>query len=106
MAIAPSPTAAATRLAEPLRTSPTAKMPGRLPDPGGVRGVPGADDPQPGPEPNQDRPADQVGAQDEVADALVAGDDFPEPAGRHGEDLALVHGHGGVVGALPGQQAE
>src|SRR5580704_384811 len=30
MAIAPSPTAAAIRLAEPLRTSPTAKMPGRL----------------------------------------------------------------------------
>ena len=30
MAIAPSPTAVATRLAEPLRTSPTAKMPGRL----------------------------------------------------------------------------
>ena len=30
MAIAPSPTAAATRLAEPLCTSPTAKMPGRL----------------------------------------------------------------------------
>src|ERR1700733_784539 len=30
MAIAPSPTAAATRLAEPLRTSPTAKTPGLL----------------------------------------------------------------------------
>jgi hypothetical protein len=30
MAIAPSPTAVATRLAEPLRASPTAKMPGRL----------------------------------------------------------------------------
>ena len=50
-----------------------------VPDPAGVRGVPGVDDPQPGPEPNQDRPADQVGAQDEVADALVAGDEFPEP---------------------------
>ena len=44
MAMAPSPTAEATRLVEPLRTSPTANMPGRLVSSSdrGVRVRPGA----------------------------------------------------------------
>ena len=77
-----------------------------VPDPPGVRGVLRADDPQAGPEPDEDRAAQQVGTQDQVAERGIAGHQLPEPADRHREHLARVDGYCGIPGALAGQQAE
>ena len=92
-----------------LKVQPPAREPvaGReVPDPPGVRGVPRADDPQAGPEADQDRTAQQIGAQDEVAERRIAGHQVPEPADGDREHLARVESHRGIVGALAGQQAQ
>ena len=53
-------------------------VPGReVADPPGVRGVPRADDPQADAEPDQDRAAQQVGAQDQVAERRDRGPPAP-----------------------------
>jgi hypothetical protein len=77
-----------------------------VPDPPGVRGVFRADDAQADAEPDQDRAAQQVGTEDEVAERRITVHQVPELADRDREHLARVQGHRGVVGALAGQQAE
>ncbi len=77
-----------------------------IPQPPGIRRIPGADDPQAHPEPDQQRAADQAGAQDQVAEDGIAEHQLLEPIAGHGEHLTLVGGHGAVEGGLPGQQAE
>ena len=88
---------------EPVRQPVAA---GELAEPVGVGGEPGPDDPEPGPLRDHQRPAQQVGAQDLVAERRVVDAVVAEAVGGDDEQLGRLGRHVGHEGHLPGEQAE
>lgn len=70
-----------------------------------VRRIPRADDPHAAAEADQEGTTDEIGAQDEVAERGILGNQLPEPSGWHRQHFAGIGRRGGVEGALTGEQA-
>jgi len=79
---------------------------GELPQPSRVRRVPRAHDSEARPELDQDRPAEQVGPQDQVPEHGVPRDELAQALDRHDEHLAGLHHLRGDERGLAGEQVE
>ena len=93
----------------PLQVDPAVRQEvagGELQQPPGVGREARADDPEANTELDQDRAADEIGPQHQVAEGRVLGDQLAQALHRHGQDLAGLLDHRRQQRGLVGEQAQ